>query len=279
MGILTEAEESILLDDGRRQVIATAFPRQEAHLVPEKRHLPVPIDCHSYREIMLVLSGSVECMLEDCHYAGTPGSLFLFHNRQRHFQGYPPGTPPGLHLWLFPLPDAFSGQLVRVTPDGWQAAARYWNKTPELARMVHHSWTRCFAAPSPIRRAELKSCLGVVFADVAAQWAGDGGNSRPAAERGWEAMEALTKHLATSLGIGDSIEDMARMTGFSRAHFLRLFRQYAGCTPHEYINRLRMSQLTECLKSGLRRKEIADRLGFSSGAALSHWCRKQRLEV
>ncbi len=273
--IFTPEEQAILLDAARRQVISTAFPGLEQYRLPETRHPPVTIDCHSYREIMLVLSGRTECMLEDYDYAGGPGSLFLFHNRQRHFQGYPPGAPEGLHVWLFPLPDAFSGQLVRVTPEGWQPVARYWNKSPELVQLIQASWSRCFAAPSPARCAELSSYLGVILADVATRWCSDGETVNPVQQHSWEVMEALTKHLALSLGIGDSIEDMARMTGFSRAHFLRRFRQYAGCTPREYINRQRASMLAECMASDMRWKEIADRLGFSSAAALAHWRKKQ----
>ena len=72
MAILTPAEQAILLDANRRQVIATAFPGLEAHRLPPRRQPPVVIDCHSYREIMLVLSGAAECMLEYHDYVGGP---------------------------------------------------------------------------------------------------------------------------------------------------------------------------------------------------------------
>ena len=59
--------------------------------------------------------------------------------------------------------------------------------------------------------------------------------------------------------------DLAQASMFSPWHSYRLFRQYTGCTPSEYLRRLRLSKSALELKRGaLRVTDVAYALGFGS---------------
>lgn len=76
-----------------------------------------------------------------------------------------------------------------------------------------------------------------------------------------------------------SLGTLAEASGYSRAHFLRMFRAATGLTPHQYVLDLRLSRAQEWL----RKKDesiisIAASCGFSSQSHMTSVFR-QRLEM
>ena len=66
------------------------------------------------------------------------------------------------------------------------------------------------------------------------------------------------------------LEDIARRSGMSEAHFCRVFREYTGYRPFEYINLLKVQKAKELLKStDLSISEIADSVGYESHSYFS----------
>jgi AraC family transcriptional regulator len=67
-----------------------------------------------------------------------------------------------------------------------------------------------------------------------------------------------------------TVADLAAEAHLSPYHFLRVFREATGETPHRYLTRLRMAQARRLLDgTRLPLDDIAARCGFSSAAALS----------
>ena len=63
--------------------------------------------------------------------------------------------------------------------------------------------------------------------------------------------------------------DCAREAALSLHHFIRLFREVEGTTPHSYLNARRVSEAERLLDStGLSVGEIALEVGFGSASAL-----------
>jgi len=87
--------------------------------------------------------------------------------------------------------------------------------------------------------------------------------------------EKVEANLDTDLSLGSLAEE----TGYSRAHFLRMFRAATGVTPHQYVLGLRLIRAQDCLK---RRDtsiiDIALSCGFSSQSHMTSVFR-QRLET
>jgi AraC family transcriptional regulator len=73
-----------------------------------------------------------------------------------------------------------------------------------------------------------------------------------------------------------TLESLAREAGYSRAHFLRMFRESTGTTPHQYVMQRRIAHAEKLLSANqLGVAEIAVACGFSSQAHLTLAFRKQ----
>jgi len=67
-----------------------------------------------------------------------------------------------------------------------------------------------------------------------------------------------------------SLAALAEESGFSRNHFIRMFRSSTGFTPHRYLLQLRVERAKEMLRNKqVRLIDIAASCGFSSEAHLS----------
>lgn len=67
-----------------------------------------------------------------------------------------------------------------------------------------------------------------------------------------------------------SLSDLAGLAGLSRFHFLRIFKNTTGTTPHQYVLRRRLELAKDLLADGdLPIQEVAARAGFSSAVHFS----------
>ena len=73
----------------------------------------------------------------------------------------------------------------------------------------------------------------------------------------------VVRHIEQFAGERLSIAGLARATGMSAYHFLRVFRQIAGMTPHQYVLRTRLHRAAMMLRQSDRSiSEIALEAGF-----------------
>ena len=81
-------------------------------------------------------------------------------------------------------------------------------------------------------------------------------------------IAALTEYLAQNCSHEINLEDMAARCGLSKYHFLRLFKQYTGFTPYDYLNTLRIAQAKNLLAdTDLPAYKIGQMVGFPGGAS------------
>jgi AraC family transcriptional regulator of adaptative response/methylated-DNA-[protein]-cysteine methyltransferase len=119
--------------------------------------------------------------------------------------------------------------------------------------------------PSPLPRRENVR----VFADLAAAEAAGFRPCRRCDPRGERAALArdvvgdACAFIAAADGI-PSLDSLARRSGYSRFHFLRMFQQHTGLTPRSYAEGVRARRLQAALQSGARVADAVAAAGFGS---------------
>ncbi|WP_110640536.1 AraC family transcriptional regulator [Salinicola sp. CPA57] len=81
------------------------------------------------------------------------------------------------------------------------------------------------------------------------------------------AREYVLAHLEEDM----SLDDLSQAAHLSKYHFLRLFRQQFGMTPHQYVINCRINAARHALETGEQPSAVAMRYGF---ADLSHFNRR-----
>jgi AraC family transcriptional regulator len=84
-------------------------------------------------------------------------------------------------------------------------------------------------------------------------------------------LDRMQADLSTDL----DLHSLAKESGYSKSHFLRMFREATGITPYQYLLRLRLQQAQRMIKeksSGL--VDIAFACGFSSHTHMSRMFRQ-----
>ena len=84
--------------------------------------------------------------------------------------------------------------------------------------------------------------------------------------------EYIEEHLHDKL----SLNELARKTSYSRAHFLRMFRAATGTTPHQYLTERRIEQAKRILQEeDISLIDTASRCGFSNQSHMTRVFREQ----
>ncbi len=93
------------------------------------------------------------------------------------------------------------------------------------------------------------------------------GSSQPVNEILAPALQHIQEHYAEPL----ELDTLASLSLLSSSHFIRTFKKYLGCTPHEYVLQYRLRQSKHLLQTTTDSIEtIAENCGFNSA---SHFAR------
>jgi AraC family transcriptional regulator len=92
-------------------------------------------------------------------------------------------------------------------------------------------------------------------------------------------LSRVREKIEANLDADLSLESLAQESGYSRAHFLRMFQAATGSTPHQYVLDLRFQRAKDRLRQkGASIIEVAASCGFSSQSHMTNVFR-QRLEM
>jgi AraC family transcriptional regulator len=98
-------------------------------------------------------------------------------------------------------------------------------------------------------------------------------HGRPQRERGTltaAQLRCVDELIVESGGGGPTLEALAAATGYSKAHFVRLFRRTTGTSPHRYVLLRRLEQARRLIvTSALPLAEVASAAGFASQSHLN----------
>lgn len=265
--------------------IVSSLCAPDARPMPDKAHLAwmsTHVDRHPAREILLALRGEGLQGFQGKAYPCRPGSVFLFDAYEAHDNHYPPFAPAMLHLWLHILEGDVvarlmhvEGRRIRILGDQLVFSG---DETMALLRRTWSDLGKAPTWPEPFRRAKLRAVLSAVLLRVVERGFEENAE-RPAESFQSKVIRSIQGHLAETAGRDVPLAEAARLAGYSKFHFLRLFQHETGQTFHEYVNLCRLQRLQEMLRDRQTKTSIAAALGFSHPSALLRWMKAMKIHA
>jgi AraC-like DNA-binding protein len=210
-----------------------------------------------------------------------PGTLLLIDSGESHDMEYPPGTN-ALHIWLAFIQNRILGKILSITNGRISAICPpVLIHNPALFNLLNQGWSNSKSSPlnESLRRERLIAVFSLIFIELLetaqTETTLSTNDLSRAAGRHRNIIHLIEEHIRTTSGSGLSIDRLAKIAGYSKFHFLRLFKSVTGNTVHDYINMARLNKIHEMEAHGAQQKEIAAALGFSCPSAFSHWRKSQ----
>lgn len=266
------AQRAILGAAERWRLISTLVP---AEVSPIARRERVASHAHPHQEVLIPLSGRAVYALGDRVYPCTGGTVFFFDRFEPHDNGYSRDIREAVHLWVSIVEDGAVARTLCISEGRISAGAVLAALSPasiglDLQKAIGDA--RHLAATAPgLARTRLVGAIAAVVASLIIE-------ASPALDTGpgsvqEQAIAAITRHIRQTAGNGVTLEHLARITGYSKFHFLRLFKTCTGRTVHQFVDDCRRERVAEWRAAGRSHKDIGENLGFSCPAAFSRWYR------
>ncbi|MBI4913134.1 MAG: helix-turn-helix transcriptional regulator [Acidobacteria bacterium] len=91
-------------------------------------------------------------------------------------------------------------------------------------------------------------------------------------------LQVVLDHMEAQIGQKNSVPELASMAKCTPDHFIRLFREATGTTPHQYLIERRLQRAVQLLANGERPSDVATMLGFYDASAFTR-AFKRRFDV
>jgi len=277
---------NLLLRPQDWRLVSTQAPPDvaPAKRVPAKRALWSRRHAHAHHhaEFLFVLSGRGLFGWNGRLYPCQPGVVFHLGSQEPHDLGYPSGASPGVHLWVSLVADSAAAFVVRLGQGkaGFQSLGR--RVLPAagsgiaLAQFLASSASAAPDPSAPLRRQRIVAGLAaLVVKIVEASFLPETTPPDPNAFQR-QVIDAVLRHVRETSGRGATLDSLARMAGYSKYHFLRLFQKHAGLSVHQYVDECRRAAVLRMTAQGRSHSEIGDALGFSCPSAFSRWLHTRR---
>ncbi|WP_386079178.1 AraC family transcriptional regulator [Vreelandella sp. F11] len=228
-------------------------------------------DRHAHEEYAfgVTLAGRQDFFSGGQFHRSPPGNVILFNPEEVH-DGQPGGESALDYLMVYAHPEQvnalFADALGHENTAHFRSHNTLIQDTPlrnailELARLVTSQAGSCIDHENALYQ--------VIERTVQL-----GGTSQPdQISTRPDALLGLAKeYIHAYLDRDISLDDISQAAHLSKYHFLRLFRQHYGLTPHQYVINCRINAARSALDLGASLTEVALRYGF---ADLSHFNRR-----
>lgn len=223
---------------------------------------------HGHIELLVVLEGHSYFGWRGQVYPLRPGHIVLLRPGEEHDTGYPRSSGRGVHLWISMLQDHYVVHCVEL----WGKGEGF---RPIGERLLGPEETgvlpSCLArqtAGANVDDIRLKGVLMLLLAAVAER-----GLAPPSARGGFQrdVVIAIQEHIRQTAGRQADLANLARIAGYSKYHFLRVFRRQTGQTPQEFIDTCRRARARELLGQGFSKRAVSEALGFSHPSSYRRW--------
>lgn len=226
---------------------------------------------HIDPELNFILRGEGHQSIDGRVYVARPGTLFIQDGNFPHEVRYPPWCPPSERLNIYFIRERMVIRLVE-TGVGRRNYRERWNFIMPVSELGFQSPRNLFAShlsvpPALIRFRNLASASFLISCAI-----GWGFRSTSVtADFNAEVITQIENHIHRTIGKGCSLDVLADMAGYSRFHFLRLFRRHTGMSLREYIDRVRLEALTAMRAANVRTNAMSEAMGFTHPSSFIRW--------
>ena len=263
----------IIFNPARWRMVSSLFtPEVEyARNTKHEKWARFHIETHEHKEILFVIAGDSFTSFKHSIYPAAPGTVFFFNTQEEHENLYPSMYHGLKHLWISIYADRISIRLMHIEEEKIHRSRSYHMKNTEAGHAIYTAWNLLAANECRENDAYKKAAIMARLLDVLL-FVYDHYNDMGKNTNDKQNLVDTVKHfIRERAGRGITIERLARQVNYSHYYFMRIFKQYAGITVHEYINKCRYEKTRMLLQRGFRKSEISDYLGFSCPAAFSKW--------
>ena len=235
---------------------------------------------HRFRELLIGLSGTTLYGFKGNVYRISPGTVMLLDSDEEHDDQYPSFDPSCRHIWLHEPskrgPYTVIWHCYEVRSQRVRKASPPRRAVLPSATVFWESWDLLRAQPGdPLLRGRFFAAFVAMILDVY-EYSTRRPPSTDAGEQDRRAMVAEIAAIIEQNLDGDlSLDHLARLAGYSKFHFLRLFQQYQGCSLKDYICQVKLGRAKELLRQGLKTVAISEQIGFANPSAFYRFFRQQ----
>ncbi len=232
----------------------------------------VKIHKHSQREILFVLEGQCSCVVNGYVYELMPGNLLLIDSYMPHSLGFSSKTHDFLCLWFFFWGDRLNAQFCQVQ---WRGDYRLGNhiSLPRYSYMLFISrWNSLKKRGGSFQEESLYllNPFRCLLEDIAFSME----NETNKQNKGSDLIQTIQLYIDECNACGCTLKTLETIFNYNRFYLAHLFQKQTGEPIGDYINRVRFRFMESAKMQGLKQKEIAYELGFSSPSAFAKWCKR-----
>lgn len=209
--------------------------------------------CRKDYGLVLVKAGSLIYNFEDRETIVRTGDILLLNKNETHFVSnniHEPDTPYEFYVLKFEISDPELPLLDHINP------IRHFDTMLELFRTEYE----CMEKKLPGYKLNAKAILYQILYQIYREYYA-GIRITPVQQNLLQAKLYIDENYMHKL----AIDNISRISGYSRTHFKRLFHQQYGMAPIDYITTVRINKAKSMLHSDMfTLAEIAQACGFSN---------------
>ena len=211
-----------------------------------------------------------------CLHPMSPGTLLLIDAWEPHGDGYSIFDGHLLHMWGHFFLTGLEVELLEVAKSGERLFDQMQSFVigKPIADIVLKRWDElslCGMADEKTVQEYLREPMTMILDEVAYQLRRSGMQMAASS-----AAAAVCNYIRSHNGRQCGLKQLQTVANLSKYHLCRSFRMETGYTIGEFINIVRKQFVDSARQKGIRSKEIAAELGFSSVTCFYNWQQKHR---
>lgn len=205
-----------------------------------------------YHIIAIILGGSAKYRMNKKTFTVQKGDV-LFFRQGTHYNAKVISQEPWEHIVI-----AFRTreELNDFLPDG-ATKVSHSNRFRELFRQAYGVWSECGIGYKIQTKAVIHQLLFALIQENVSQIIGT--------NAALQALKAASDYVEQNYREKITVEELAKISGYSPSHFTRVFTKIYDTSPIQYVNQIRIMHAKNLLRTGQYTiAQIAQECGFSN---------------